>query len=249
MSAPSSSPGRGQRRLIAPTIQEQLVRELRHLILSGELRPGERLIEERLTEEFGVSRPPLREALRVLQRDGLIKTMPRRGSVVMPLTADDVREIYSLRWALERLAIELSVPVTDDSVLQPLRDALDIMAKAADGGDPEQLLEANSEFHLTLCGLPGHRRLLQAYESLMLQLRLCMAMNLRFRKELYGDPEETVARHRRLLELIEAGDKAAVLAELDHHGDRSFMNRLENLLLDVDGAAVEGARSDAGTPP
>lgn len=235
MSATSATPGRGARRLVAPTIQEQLVQELRHLILSGELRPGERLIEERLTEEFGVSRPPLREALRILQRDGLIKTMPRRGSVVMPLTADDVREIYSLRWALERLAIELTVPVTDASALKPLRDALDVMAAAAESGDPEQLLQANWDFHFTLCGLPGHRRLLQAYESLMLQLRLCMALNLRFRKELYGDPAETVARHRHLVELIEAGDRSAVLAELEHHGDRSFMNRLEDLVLNLDG--------------
>lgn len=247
MSATSATSGRGPRRLVAPTIQEQLVKELRRLILSGELRPGERLIEERLTEEFGVSRPPLREALRVLQRDGLIKTMPRRGSVVMPLTADDVREIYSLRWALERLAIELSVPVTNDSALQPLRDALDAMTTAAESGDPEKLLQANWEFHLTLCGLPRHHRLLQAYESLMLQLQLCMALNLKFRKELYGDPAETVTRHRRLVELIEAGDRSAVLAELQHHGDRSFMNRLETLLPNLDGTSADGPSTSS--PP
>lgn len=228
MSSPSAaSEGHRLRKLVTPTVQEHLVIELRRLILSGELRPGERLIEERLTEQFGVSRPPLREALRILQRDGLIRTVPRRGSVVTPLTAEDVREIYSLRWALERLAIELAVPVRDDATLRPLRDALEVMTAAAMSDNPEALVEANWEFHLALCGMPRHRRLMHAYESLTLQLRLCMAMNLRSRKEMYGDPEETVTRHRELLELIEAGDSRAILKRLEHHGDRSFLQRLE----------------------
>jgi DNA-binding GntR family transcriptional regulator len=218
------------RRLQTPTIVEQVVKELRHLILSGELRPGERLVEERLTEQFGISRPPLREALRLLARDGLVQTVPRRGSIVTPLTADDVREIYSLRWALERLAIELGVPVSADERLDPLRAALKAMRKAAVSDDLDAMVSANSQFHLALCAIPRHRRLLQSYESLTLQLRLCMAMNLNFRKELYGDPADTVRRHARLLELIEAGDKPAIFGEFDNHGDRSFVERLERFL-------------------
>lgn len=231
--SPATPPRSGPQRLVVPTVLEQLVKELRRLILSGELRPGERLIEERLTEQLGVSRPPLREALRMLQRDGLIQTVPRRGSVVMPLNAEDVREIYSLRWALERLAIELAVPVSDSALLLPLRDAVGMMAAAAAGKAPEEMLEANSAFHTALCALPGHTRLLQAYESLSLQLRLCMAMNLNFRQELYGNPHETVNRHQRLLQLIEVGKKSAILDELDHHGDRAFMKRLEDLLVET----------------
>jgi DNA-binding GntR family transcriptional regulator len=230
----------GSRKLSTPTIAEQLVRELRSLILSGELRPGERLVEERLTEQFGVSRPPLREALRILQRDGLIQTVPRRGSVVAQLNADDVREIYSLRWALERLAIELGVPVTDDARLTPLEVALNSMTAAAEHGDPSALLEANSQFHLGLCALPGHRRLLQCYESLSLQLRQCMALNLSFRRELYGNPVETVRRHSRLLDLIRAGNKPAIFDEMSHHGDRAFMDRLETLLVE-DPASIQTA--------
>lgn len=242
MSFGAPPPGAGARRLVTPTVVEHVVKELRRLILCGELRPGERLIEERLTEQFGVSRPPLREALRILQRDGLVQTVARRGSVVMPLTADDVREIYSLRWALERLAIELAVPVTDRSRLQPLHNAMNIMTAAAESGDPEAMVEANSAFHLALCAIPRHLRLLQTYESLSLQLRLCMALNLTFRQELYGDPAETVNRHRRLLQLIEIGDKPAIFHELDHHGDRSFMERLETLLVEPPTAVAAKAR-------
>src|SRR5712691_11360611 len=109
--------GTGPGGIVAPSVVDIVVEELHTLILSGSLRPGERLVEERLTERFGISRPPLREALRVLQQEGLVQRLPRRGAIVTPLDADDVREIYSLRWALERLAIELALPVRDSAVL------------------------------------------------------------------------------------------------------------------------------------
>src|SRR5207244_9276457 len=149
------SGGRAGRRpamtIVAPSVVDVVAEELRTLILSGSLKPGERLVEERLTERFGVSRPPLREALRLLEQEGLVERRPRRGTIVTALQADDVREIYTLRWALERLAIELVVPVEDPAVLEPLRAAIAAMKVAAAAGDREALLEANMGFHLALC--------------------------------------------------------------------------------------------------
>ena len=214
--------------IVAPSVVDVVAEELRTLILSGSLKPGERLVEERLTERFGVSRPPLREALRLLEQEGLVERRPRRGTIVTPLDADDVREIYSLRWALERLAIELALPVENPAALDPLRAAIAEMRNAT--GDREALLEANLAFHLALCSLPGHQRLLRAYESLIQQLRLCMAMNLRLREQLFGDPEDSVRRHQRLLDLIEAGDVAAVHREIEAHGDRAFMALLDDFV-------------------
>jgi DNA-binding GntR family transcriptional regulator len=211
-----------------PSIVDLVVRELRGLIVSGEVRPGDRLVEERLTERFGVSRPPVREALRILEREGLVQRLPRRGAIVTPLDANDVREIYSLRWALERLAIELALPVEDEERLEALREAV---AAMRDTSDRETLLEANWRFHLALVSLPGHKRLLAAYEALLAQLRLCMAMNLRFREQVTGDPADSVRRHERLLELIAAGDLAPVLREIERHGDRSFMERLDEFVV------------------
>ena len=217
-------------RISAPSVVDLVAGELRALILRGELRPGERLIEERLTERFGISRPPLREALRLLEHEGLVQRQPRRGAIVTPLSAGDVREICSLRWALERLALELAVPIDDPRRLAPLREALAAMRVAATAADPEALLDANWRFHLELCSLPGHRRLLTAYASLMQQLRVCMAINLRFREALTGDPVDSVRRHERLLALIEAGDRAALDRELEAHGDRAFMARLDEFV-------------------
>lgn len=224
--------------LVAPSLVDVVADELRTLILSGSLKPGERLVEERLTERFRVSRPPLREALRLLEQEGLVERRPRRGTIVTPIDADDVREIYSLRWALERLAIELALPIEDPGALDPLRAAIAEMRGAAGAGDREALLEANLSFHLALCSLPGHHRLLRAYESLIRQLRLCMAMNLRLREQLFGDPEDSVRRHQRLLDLIEAGDVAAVHREIEAHGDRAFMARLDDFVGQVEGDSM-----------
>ena len=195
---------------------------IRRMVLSGQLGPGERLIEERLTEQLGISRPPLREALRLLQRERLIVTVPRRGSVVATLTDQDVYEILTLRSALERLAIELGVPVRLPERLDAARAALERMERCAAEEDRGALVEAGYGFHAALVGLAGHRRLEETYASLHQQLLLCMARNLHVRERYYENLGEHVARHRHLLELVEAGDPATVLAELAVHGERSF---------------------------
>jgi DNA-binding GntR family transcriptional regulator len=213
-----------------PSVVEVIVQRLRALIVSGDVQPGDRLVEERFTEMFGVSRPPLREALRTLERDGLVKSLPRRGYIVMPITAEDVREIYSLRFALERLAVELGVPVKDPSQLEPLRDALRAMQEAVEAKDDDAVLAANSRFHHALVDLPGHKRLTASYEGIRLQLEFCMAYNLKFREQMYGDRNDVHPRHAHLLQTIESGDTEAVLHEIANHGNRSFLDNLDELI-------------------
>ncbi len=209
-------------RLESPSLVQLAADAIRKLILSGELAEGERLIEERLTEQLGISRPPLREALRVLEQEGLIVTRPRRGSTVATLTDQDVYEILTLRSALERLAVELGVPVRHRSRLDAATAALEEMERCAADQDRGSLVQAGYGFHSALIALAGHRRLEEAYASVQQQLLLCMARNLYAREHHYEDLNEHVGRHRHLLELVEAGDPQAVLAELAVHGERSF---------------------------
>ena len=91
--------GRRRSPLDPPSLVQLAADELRRMILSAELQPGERLIEERLTEHLGISRPPLREAMRILQQEGLIVVQPRRGATVTSLSDQDVFEILTLRSA------------------------------------------------------------------------------------------------------------------------------------------------------
>lgn len=219
----TSSPGSG--RITAPSLVQLAAESIRKMILSGHLAPGERLIEERLTEELGISRPPLREALRMLQQEGLIETRPRRGATVAMLTDEDEFEILTLRSALERLAIELGVPVRSPERLAACREALQRMEDCARREDRGALVENAYAFHASIVALAGHRRLNDSYASVQQQQLLCMARNLHAREREHEDLVTHVARHRKLLDLIEAGDPHAVLAELAVHGERSFLKQ------------------------
>lgn len=209
-------------RLQPPSLVALAVATIRKRILAGELEPGERLHEERLTRELDISRPPLREALRLLENEGLIMTRPRRGSFVTTLTSHDVYEILTLRTMLERMSIELGMPVRDPELLAPAREALAQMERNAKLEDRGALVEAGYAFHYRLLRIAEHRRLEEIYASVQQQLLLCMSRNLVVRERDYEDLHEHVRRHRHLLELVESGDAGATMAELAAHGERSF---------------------------
>jgi DNA-binding GntR family transcriptional regulator len=210
------------RRIQQPSLVRLAADAVRDMVLSSELRPGDRLVEERLTEQLGISRPPLREALRLLEQEGLLVSIPRRGVIVTPLTTQDLYEIYTLRTAYERMAIELGVPVRDPHLLARVRRGLAGMVEAAKNDDRAQLVKTSFEFHLAIVGLARHRRVEEAYRALWLQLHLFMAVNTRLREEQNDETlEANVERHRRLLATVEAGDRTAVLAELENHGNRT----------------------------
>src|ERR687893_1334463 len=137
-------------RLESPSLVHLAADAIRKMILSGAYAPGERLIEERLTEQLGISRPPLREALRLLQNDGLVVTRPRYGSTVATLTDQDVFEILTLRTGLERMAVELGVPVQDRSRLTPCHAALERMERNARDSDRGSLVENAYAFHASI---------------------------------------------------------------------------------------------------
>jgi DNA-binding GntR family transcriptional regulator len=195
---------------------------IRRSILSGDLKPGERLVEERLVERLGVSRPPLREALRLLENDGIVETRPRRGAVVATMDEHDVYEVMTLRMGLEKLAVELGVPVRDQSLLQAVKDALARMKQDVENEDRAALVQDAYLLHSSIVDLAGHRRLSMIYRSVQQQILLCMSRNLIAREGHHEDLDGLIERHVRLIKLIEAGDPQAVLEEMAVHGEWSF---------------------------
>jgi DNA-binding GntR family transcriptional regulator len=210
--------------LDAPSLVELAVRRLRAEIVGGAFAPGERLVEEQLTRRFGISRAPLREALRLLGQQGLVEHLPRRGVRVVKLSARDIDELFSLRDVLERFALQCALGhggIPDPSGLAVARAAVERMEDAA-GGDATGQAAAHQAFHRSLVALAGHQHLVRVYEPLILQLQLYMATNMRREAE-QRPATEGAQRHRRLYEAVAGGDLEIVLDELTHHGSLTYL--------------------------
>jgi DNA-binding GntR family transcriptional regulator len=201
------------------SLVELAVDRLRRDILSGRTDPGERLVEEQLTRRLGISRAPLREAMRLLAQQGLVEHIPRRGVRVATLSDDDVRELYEVRDVLERHAVAAMPPRPD---LTGLRAALDVMRKATDADDRLELANAHRRFHVEVVRLGGNRQLAGMYESVLVRIQLYMAVNMRREAEA-ARASEGVHRHERLFAAVADGDHAGIVAELSGHGARAYL--------------------------
>jgi len=130
------------------TLQFKVTTKLRELILKGEFKMGERLMQEEWAQKLGVSRMPLREALRQLEVEGLVRIEPRRGAVVTPVSTEDIEEIYQLRALLEGEAVVKSLPFLDEETIQELETIYNKMLQLkADETDMESFMKLNAEFH------------------------------------------------------------------------------------------------------
>lgn len=136
---------------IAAPVRTQVVESLRSAIMDGRLAPGQRLVEKDLCQMLGVSRPSVREALRALEVEGLISSIPNRGPVVTELTAEDAANIYQVRGALEALAAELFTMNASEENIAELRRAADELDRAYQSGDVSQMIVAKREFYDVLC--------------------------------------------------------------------------------------------------
>ena len=206
----------------AMSLVELVTERLRQDILSGGLAPGDRIVEEQLTRRFGISRAPLREALRLLGQQGLVEHSPRRGVRVVQLSPTDVDELFELRDVLERFALTVAMG-RQGLDLAPLDLALDALAAGADTTDELAAAEAHRRFHLALVGLACQRQLLLAYEPVVEKLQLYMATNLN-REAHRSSPADGLRRHRALRDAIVGGDLGIALHELAHHGARQFLD-------------------------
>jgi amidase len=198
-------------------------------ILGGELRPGDRVSEPRVSEALGMSRPPLREALRVLESRGLLTHLPRRGYRVVEMSRQDMAEIYDLRHALEKHALDRLLhsaagsPRTMARLLEPARTWLTRMEKAAGRVDPVAFTRTNVGFHTAVVDAAGSARLSGIYRQLMVQMQLWMAWNLEKEAAEHGDLTHGYRRHVDLLTAIGTADATTALREFDQHGERSYL--------------------------
>lgn len=195
------------------TAQEAVLGELRRMIADGRLLPGERIVQDLLSVELGVSRVPLREALKILEGEGLVHYAAHRGHVVAPLSLADLLEVYRIRELLEPEAVTLAVPLLTDVTLARLVDAAHEVEEAAGCGDVTRMTVANRLLHDTLieaCGLP---RLVRTIRQLWDATEV-------YRTVYYADElnrDRVLREHRDLVEAACARDAEGLLAVLASH--------------------------------
>jgi DNA-binding GntR family transcriptional regulator len=187
------------------TTQESVAKRLRQLIVSRELRPGERIVQSELAEQLGVSRTPIREALHKLASDGLVILSPNKGASVADFSLSELEGIYCIRIAIEGYGAFLAAEQITDDDLGRLASLLDRMKAVFKEGDRWRLLEVNREFYAVLYAVAGQPRL---YDLIMKHLdmadlyrRMAFAIDHFYR--------HTLADHEELLASLERRDPEA----------------------------------------
>jgi DNA-binding GntR family transcriptional regulator len=213
-----------------PDLVDDVYAQLRNAILLGALAPGERLVEAQLATRLAVSRAPIRDALRTLERDGLVSPRGRRGKVVSTLSPHDAWEVYSFRATLEAMGIRLAIEKRSESLLAELEDLVVDMRKTAASGDLAKLSALDVRFHETICRASGHQRLFGAWKGMANQIRLLSQQVIDTQ---YRDLADIPDRHERLLAAIRSADSAVAEREVRSHID-SVAKRVVQTLSDRD---------------
>lgn len=190
-------------------VREHVLASLRRDIIAGRLRPGDRLVERELAERFGVSRVPVREAIRALVTEGFVLFETPRRTVVRRLTPADVKELFELREALEVYAAGLAASRATARDLTELRDLLRDAARATEAGDAEAITDANTRFHDRILSLAGNSLLISVMDPVDGRLRWLTRQNEEW--------PQLLVEHRELYEAIASGDPDRARAHaLDH---------------------------------
>lgn len=189
-----------------PLVSEQVYTLLRQRIISGHFMPGERVIERRVADELGVSRVPVREAVRRLLTEGLVVLRPRVGPEIVVFNAVEIRHLYHVRLALELAAAELIIgqdPATVVDELDPWIIELDALARVP---DPATFLARDLDLHERIVASSGNPLLLSHYRMINAQVHVAIAQRW-FREA--GEPNliQLTEEHRRLLDAIRHGDR------------------------------------------
>lgn len=195
------------------SLREIVFETIRSAIVHGDLKPGERLMEVQLADELGVSRTPVRESIRKLELEGLVKMVPRKGAYVTPMSVTDLVEMMEIRGALEGLVARLAAENATDEEVKALRESNDGFENAIGNGDYDGIIDYDIAFHELLYKACGNNRLRSMIHSLreqMLRMRVEYVHNVTDMHPLRG-------QHRAIIDGVAGGDSDAAEAAAKAH--------------------------------
>lgn len=200
--------------LAAKTLVDQVVDAIVEATATGVFLPGDRIVEAEVARSLNVSRVPVREALRMLESQGIVVNTRYRGMRLMDVSVDRLEKILKVRLALEKLAATevMNISAETPSVLQPLQEIVDDLHRAGERVDSYGVARLDTEFHRCLCRQSGNDVLLRMWEPLSRQLTIIFGLST-----LQKDLEMIVKEHDELLEKLKAGDAAALERLMEVH--------------------------------
>lgn len=220
-----------ERRLIPVTLdnykplREIVFETLREAIISGMLKPGERLMEIQLAEELGVSRTPVREAIRKLELEGFLVMIPRKGAYVAGISMKDIADVFEIRAAMEGLAAGLAAERITEEELEQLERHLVKIAECIDANDINGLVDADTDFHDTLYKACRNERLVQIVSNLREQIQ-------RFRTTSLSSPgrmKYALEEHKTIVEAVSERNIELARALATEHIENAENKMLETL--------------------
>lgn len=206
-------------------LRDVVFNTLRQAILRGELEPGERLMEIQLAERLGVSRTPIREAIRKLELEGLVLMIPRKGAEVAKISEKSLRDVLEVRRSLEELAIELACQRMTDEQIQELETAQEAFRSAIHHGDSMNMAESDEHYHDLIYNGTGNTRLVQILNNLREQM-------YRYRLEYIKDASKhqiLLVEHDHILKAIKNRHVAEARTAIREHIDNQEITISQNI--------------------
>lgn len=204
---------------------------IRSAIFDGRLVQGERVNEVRLSETLGISRGPLREALRRLEQDGLVTSVPHRGASIVRVTPEDVMDVLSIRSVLEPYAVDAAITREHHALVEAITAASGEMREAAAARDRVRMSAAHGRFHAAFYAWSGNRMLAGIWSRLEDPIRLYLLR----RESTFGDMSHVAGAHDRLLTLVRDGDSTGAQGEVVAHLSTNIRAVSHLLLAGADG--------------
>lgn len=195
------------------TLRVRVTDSLRKAILQGFLLPGGQINQAQVAAKLGISRGPLREALRQLEEEGLVQNYPHKGTFVTEITPAYIEEVYSIRRVLETFAVERMIGFNNPQVLEELRDIVSAMLQAAESSDGHLLNELDFQFHNAILLGAQHTLLMQLWKLIEVGVRRVVAL----RHGIYDNLYDIVGNHPNLFAAIQDRDVPLATQLLDTH--------------------------------
>jgi DNA-binding GntR family transcriptional regulator len=202
------------------SLRNKVYKYIKAQIITGVYDPGETLLESKLADELGVSRTPIREAIHLLELEGLVETSAKKGAAVLGISGKDVRDIYAMRQLVEGLAARWAAERLTPPELKELQKIFELMEFYAQKQDVEEVAALDNKFHQVIYDASGSKILKLTLGNLHQYVQMARLESLKFHNRL----PQTIEEHRTILKAFLDGDPDAAEKALSHHAKMAGLN-------------------------